>query len=310
MGGLPCDPNSSPAIGRCLRRPQAPKPWRPPWSKDLAPRSAFTLRSARRRRISRRSPPYCAAVQSQLGAQNCYPEKEGAFTGEISPVMLADVGCWWVILGHSERRHKLGETDAFINRKVHAALDAGLHVILCVGETLDERKADRTEAVLDAQLTGSLAGLDVAGMRRLVLAYEPVWAIGTGHNATPEQAQQAHAYIRGRIAECFGEETAAALPIQYGGSMKPENAASLLHQPDVDGGLIGGASLNAGQFLAIVRGSPRRAGRSPRCLLSPTECGIRAYAPRSPQKSPSLSGQAPIMTVSIRFAGARHGAGR
>jgi triosephosphate isomerase (TIM) len=189
----------------------------------------------------------------QLGAQNCYPEKEGAFTGEVSPVMLADVGCWWVILGHSERRHKLGETDAFINRKVHAALDAGLHVILCVGETLEERKADRTEAVLDAQLTGSLAGLDAAGMRRLVLAYEPVWAIGTGHNATPEQAQQAHAYIRGQIREHFGEETAAALPIQYGGSMKPENAASLLHQPDVDGGLIGGASLNAGQFLAIVR---------------------------------------------------------
>jgi triosephosphate isomerase len=204
--------------------------------------------------------PYLAEVAAvlrgsavELGAQNCYPEKEGAFTGEVSPVMLADVGCRWVILGHSERRHKLGETDAFINRKVHAALAAGLHVILCLGETLDERKADRTEAVLDSQLTGSLAGLDAAGLRRVVLAYEPVWAIGTGVNATPEQAQQAHAYIRGRIAERFGEEAAIALPIQYGGSMKPENAAALLHQPDVDGGLIGGASLNAGQFLAIVR---------------------------------------------------------
>jgi triosephosphate isomerase len=204
--------------------------------------------------------PYLAEVAAvlrgsavELGAQNCYPEKEGAFTGEVSPVMLADVGCRWVILGHSERRHKLGETDAFINRKVHAALAAGLHVILCLGETLDERKADRTEAVLDSQLTGSLAGLDAAALRRVVLAYEPVWAIGTGVNATPEQAQQAHAYIRGRIAERFGEEAAIALPIQYGGSMKPENAAALLHQPDVDGGLIGGASLNAGQFLAIVR---------------------------------------------------------
>src|SRR5258708_30964580 len=176
-----------------------------------------------------------------LGAQNCYPEKEGAFTGEVSPVMLADVGCKHVILGHSERRHKMGETDAFINRKVQAALAAGLHVILCLGETLDERKADRTEAVLDAQLTGSLAGLDVGGLKRVVLAYEPVWAIGTGVNASPEQAQQAHAYIRGRMAERFGEEAAAALPIQYGGSMKPENAAALLHQLDVDGGLIGRA---------------------------------------------------------------------
>ena len=188
-----------------------------------------------------------------LGAQNCYPEKEGAFTGEVSPVMLADVGCRYVILGHSERRHKLGETDAFINRKVQAALAAGLQVILCLGETLDERKADRTEAVLDTQLTGGLAGLDAADLKGVVLAYEPVWAIGTGVNATPEQAQQAHAYIRRRIGGRFGEEAAAALPIQYGGSMKPDNAAALLHQPDVDGGLIGGASLNAGQFLAIVR---------------------------------------------------------
>jgi triosephosphate isomerase (TIM) len=189
----------------------------------------------------------------ELGAQNCYPEKEGAFTGEVSPVMLADVGCKHVILGHSERRHKMGETDAFINRKVQAALAAGLHIILCLGETLDERKADRTEAVLDSQLTGSLAGLDAAGLKRLVLAYEPVWAIGTGVNASPEQAQQAHAYIRRRIADRFGAEAALALLIQYGGSMKPENAAALLHQPDVDGGLIGGASLHAAQFLAIVK---------------------------------------------------------
>jgi triosephosphate isomerase len=204
--------------------------------------------------------PYLASVAEALsgssvalGAQNCYPEKEGAFTGEVSPVMLVDVGCRYVILGHSERRHKLGESDAFINRKVQAALAAGLEVILCLGETLQERQANHTEAVLDSQLSGSLAGLDAAALRRVVLAYEPVWAIGTGQNATPEQAQQAHTFIRGRIRQRFGEESAAALLIQYGGSVKPDNAAALFRQPDVDGGLIGGASLNAEQFLAIVR---------------------------------------------------------
>jgi triosephosphate isomerase len=188
-----------------------------------------------------------------LGAQNCYHEEEGAFTGEISPAMLVDVGCRYVILGHSERRHKLGETDAFINRKVRAALACGLEVILCLGETLEERQTHRTESVLDSQLNGSLAGLDAAALRHVVLAYEPVWAIGTGQNATPEQAQQAHTFIRGRIRERFGEESAAALRIQYGGSVKPDCAASLFAQPDVDGGLIGGASLNAESFLAIVR---------------------------------------------------------
>ena len=188
-----------------------------------------------------------------LGAQNAFTEKEGAYTGEVSPVMLADVGCKYVILGHSERRHKLGETDAFINRKVHAALAAGLQAILCVGETLAERQGNRTEAVLDTQLDGSLAGLGAADLAKVVLAYEPVWAIGTGQNATPEQAQQAHAFIRARIVAKFGDAAAQALVIQYGGSVKPDNAASLMHQPDVDGGLIGGASLNADQFLAIVR---------------------------------------------------------
>jgi triosephosphate isomerase len=188
-----------------------------------------------------------------LGAQNCYTEPEGAFTGEVSPAMLVDVGCRYVILGHSERRHKLGEGDAFINRKVHAALAAGLEVILCLGETLEERQGDRTEAVLETQLATGLAGLGPAALRRVVLAYEPVWAIGTGQNATPEQAQHAHAFLRDRIRERFGEESAAALPIQYGGSVKPDNAAALFRQPDVDGGLIGGASLHADQFLAIVR---------------------------------------------------------
>ena len=207
--------------------------------------------------------PYLAAVAEavggspvELGAQNLYPEKEGAFTGEVSPAMLLDVGCRHVILGHSERRHVLGETDAFINRKVLAALAAGLRVILCVGETLAEREGDRTESVLDTQLTGGLAGLSAENLADVVIAYEPVWAIGTGKNATPEQAQQAHAFIRGRIGQRFGEERASALPIQYGGSVKPDNAASLLGQPDVDGALVGGASLKADQFLAIVGAAP------------------------------------------------------
>jgi triosephosphate isomerase len=190
-----------------------------------------------------------------LGAQNLYPEPEGAFTGEVSPAMLVDVGCKYVILGHSERRRKpeLAETNAFINRKVHAALAAGLDAILCLGETLEERRAGQMEAVLETQLAGSLAGLGPAHMARVVLAYEPVWAIGTGHSATPEQAQQVHAFLRRRIREMFGAETAAALTIQDGGSVKPDNAAALLRQPDVDGALVGGASLNADQLLAIVR---------------------------------------------------------
>jgi triosephosphate isomerase len=188
-----------------------------------------------------------------LGAQNLYPEKEGAFTGEVSPTMLLDVGCRYVIVGHSERRHKLGESNAFINRKVKAALAAGLEVILCVGETLEERQADRTEAVLERQLAEGLAEVKAESLSRLVVAYEPVWAIGTGQNATPDQAQQAHAFIRDQIRGMFGEESARTLPIQYGGSVKPDNAASLLRQTDVDGALVGGASLQAEQFLAIVR---------------------------------------------------------
>jgi triosephosphate isomerase len=188
-----------------------------------------------------------------LGAQDVYPEKEGAFTGEVSPTMLLDVGCRCVIVGHSERRHMLGETDGFINRKVKAALAAGLQVILCVGETLQERQANRTEALLKTQLDGSLAEVKAESLSRLVVAYEPVWAIGTGQNATPAQAQEAHAFIRREIATRFGEEAARALPIQYGGSVKADNAASLLRQPDVDGALVGGASLKAEQFLAIVR---------------------------------------------------------
>jgi triosephosphate isomerase len=188
-----------------------------------------------------------------LGAQNLYPEKEGAYTGEVSPAMLLDVGCRFVILGHSERRHVLGESDAFIQRKVLAALSAGLSAIFCVGETLQQRQSNQTEAVLQSQLENGLKGVPPDLLARLVIAYEPVWAIGTGQNATPQQAQEAHAFLRQRCAKMFGEERATSLPIQYGGSVKPDNAAGLLHQPDVDGALVGGASLNADSFLAIVR---------------------------------------------------------
>ena len=209
--------------------------------------------------------PYLALVGEilkgssvSLGAQNLYPEKEGAFTGEVSPTMLLDLGCKYVILGHSERRHILGESDTFINRKVRAAVDAGLDIILCVGETLDQREAHQTEAALDRQVSNGLAGLPADGFARLSIAYEPVWAIGnTGHHATPKQARKAHDIIRHRFCQLFGEIFAERLVIQYGGSVKPENAAALFRQPDVDGGLIGGDSLSADPFLAIVRAGIR-----------------------------------------------------
>ena len=180
--------------------------------------------------------PYLALVgeilkgsRVALGAQNLYPEKEGAFTGEVSPTMLLDLGCKYVILGHSERRHILGESDAFINQKVRVALAAGLDVILCVGETLDQRKADQTEAVLDRQLIQGLVDVSADTLTRLTIAYEPVWAIGSsGHEATPQQAQEAHALIRRRFGQIFDEKSAQTLAIQYGGSVKPENAAALL----------------------------------------------------------------------------------
>ncbi|MGH7488325.1 MAG: triose-phosphate isomerase [Candidatus Binatia bacterium] len=205
--------------------------------------------------------PYLALVgeilkgsRVALGAQNLFPEKDGAFTGEVSPTMLLDLGCKYVILGHSERRHTLGETDAFINQKVRVALAAGLDVIFCIGETLDQREADQTEAALDRQLIQGLADVSTDTLTRLSIAYEPVWAIGgLGHHATPQQAQEAHAVIRRRFGQMFGEKSAQTLVIQYGGSVKPENAAALLSRHGVDGALIGGASLNAEQFLAIVR---------------------------------------------------------
>ncbi|HSW46517.1 MAG TPA: triose-phosphate isomerase [Phycisphaerae bacterium] len=189
----------------------------------------------------------------EIGAQNCYFENSGAFTGEVSPAMLKDVGCDSVIIGHSERRHVLGETNAMLKKKVVAALKAGLKVIYCVGEKLDEREANRTEAVLHGQIHEVL-GPDVS-LENVTLAYEPVWAIGTGKTATPTQAQEAHAYIRKEIARLYGPAAAEALRIQYGGSVKASNSQELMAQADVDGALVGGASLKADEFLGIIKGA-------------------------------------------------------
>jgi triosephosphate isomerase len=193
-----------------------------------------------------------AAGPLQLGAQNLHWEHAGAFTGEISTAMLRDVGCDYVIIGHSERRTLFGETDREVNLKTRAALDAGLRPIVCVGETLEQREAERTEGVVREQVERSLAGLEER-LDRVVIAYEPVWAIGTGRTATPQQAQEVHALIRDLVRTQAGEPTAVGLRIQYGGSVKPDNAAELFRQPDIDGGLIGGASLDAASFETIVR---------------------------------------------------------
>jgi triosephosphate isomerase len=187
-----------------------------------------------------------------LGAQNCYHEAKGAFTGEISPQMLVDIGCKYVILGHSERRAIFKESNQDVNRKVLAALAAGLTPIMCVGETLAERQADRTAAVVREQMEGSLAGLSAEQMLKVVIAYEPVWAIGTGVVATPEQAEAVHADLRKLLETRYNSAVASSIRIQYGGSVNAENAATLLSQPNIDGALVGGASLKADSFLAIV----------------------------------------------------------
>lgn len=204
--------------------------------------------------------PYLEAVGAAiagsgvtLGAQNCYFEKPGAFTGEVAADMLLDMGCHWVILGHSERRHILGETDELICQKVGAAVQQGLSAILCVGELKSERLEGKTEAVLDAQMNGSLRGIDAAAMQRIVIAYEPVWAIGTGLTATTEQAELAHAHLRRWLTSRYNSEVAEAVRILYGGSVKAQNAAALMSQPNVDGALVGGASLKIDDFLPIVR---------------------------------------------------------
>lgn len=188
-----------------------------------------------------------------LGAQDCYPGEHGAFTGEVSPVMLKDVGCMSVLAGHSERRHVIGEDDETVNKKALAALGAGMQCILCVGETIEQRRAGKTDAVNERQVRTGLAGVTGEMVERLTIAYEPVWAIGTGETATPEDAQDAHEKIRRVIGDVLGNDAAASMRIQYGGSVKPDNAAELLACPDIDGGLIGGASLKVESFLAIVR---------------------------------------------------------
>ena len=188
-----------------------------------------------------------------LGAQDVYRQAEGAFTGEVSPGMLTDCQAQVALVGHSERRHVIGEDDGLISLKAKAALDAGLHVILCIGETLEQREAGETDAVNEGQLRAGLAPITAEEMNRVVIAYEPVWAIGTGKTASPEDAQAAHAKARAVLADLYGGDIAQATRIIYGGSMKPGNAGELMAQPDIDGGLIGGASLKAPDFCAIVK---------------------------------------------------------
>lgn len=188
-----------------------------------------------------------------LGAQNMHQENSGAFTGEVSADMLKSVGCEYVILGHSERRTIFKETDELINEKLKKAISSGLKPIFCVGETLNERENGTTEKVVETQIREGLSGLSEANLSDLIIAYEPVWAIGTGKTATPEQAQEVHKFIRKLLTDSFSAELAENTIIQYGGSVKPDNAAELFTQPDIDGGLIGGASLKADSFAAIIK---------------------------------------------------------
>ena len=203
--------------------------------------------------------PYLAAVVDALrgtpvsvGAQDLHWEKDGAVTGEVSAAMLCDLGCAYVIVGHSERRHGLGETDDMVRRKTAAALAAGIRPIVCVGELLDEREKGMTEQVVARHVSEALKGLTAHDVVRVTIAYEPVWAIGTGRTATPQQANDVHLFIRELVRKQFGCEAAESLRIQYGGSVKPDNAVDLMRQSDIDGALVGGASLKADSFKAIV----------------------------------------------------------
>jgi triosephosphate isomerase len=188
-----------------------------------------------------------------LGSQDIYFEQNGAFTGEISASMLKDIGCTYVLCGHSERRHVIGETDELVNKKIAAAITGGLLPIFCVGELIEQRKAEKTKEVITQQIEAGLAGLNAEKVSAVTIAYEPVWAIGTGLTATPEQAQEAHCLIRQLLAKMYSEQLAQEIRIQYGGSVKPGNAAELMAQKDVDGLLVGGASLKADDFLAIIQ---------------------------------------------------------
>jgi len=191
----------------------------------------------------------------KLAAQNMHFAPQGAYTGEISPLMLKELGCRYVILGHSERRGHFGEDDGLINRKLHAAFEYGLIPILCVGETLEERRRGETNSILERQLRAALEGVSQDRAGELVIAYEPVWAIGTGETASPEDAEAGARFLRSLVAKLYDEQTAQRIRVQYGGSVKPENIKALVSQPDVDGALVGGASLDPGQFARIVKGA-------------------------------------------------------
>ncbi|MEY3011867.1 MAG: hypothetical protein RIT45_602 [Pseudomonadota bacterium] len=239
------------------------------WKMHLDLEGALALASEVRNRLASHrgadvlifpSFPFLAPVAERLretriglGAQDLWVESKGAFTGAVSAEMLRSVGCEWVLVGHSERRHVFGDDDALVARKLSVALAAGLNPVLCIGERLEERQSGRTFEVLGRQLDTALAAHTAATLERLVLAYEPVWAIGTGQVAMPAQAQEAHAWIREHVAATHGAAFANALRIQYGGSVKGSNAAGLIGQPDIDGALVGGASLQADEFAAIVR---------------------------------------------------------
>ncbi|GAC1472207.1 MAG: triose-phosphate isomerase [Desulfuromonadaceae bacterium] len=188
----------------------------------------------------------------RLAAQDCYWEEEGAFTGEVAPRLLKDAGCSHVIIGHSERRQYFGETELTVNKKTKAVIAAGLNAIVCVGESLSERESEQTYSVIEAQIQGGLAGLTADAFTHVVIAYEPVWAIGTGKTASDAQAQEVHVYIRQLIARLFNQSVADAVRILYGGSVKPDNVKGLMSQPDIDGALVGGASLKAESFAAIA----------------------------------------------------------
>ncbi|MDZ4773482.1 MAG: triose-phosphate isomerase [Planctomycetota bacterium] len=238
------------------------------WKMNLERKSALGLVAQIRDAVGQRSdvdvavcPPFVyldevvralkgSAVQ--VGAQNCCDETSGAFTGEISAAMLVDIGCDLVILGHSERRQIYGESSELVNAKVHSALEAGLEVILCVGETRAEREEQRTEKIVGAQLVAGLKDVDGRSMQRLTIAYEPVWAIGTGLNATPEQAGAVHSYLRGILGGLYTDSIAESVRIQYGGSVKPSNVRALMAVPHIDGCLVGGASLAADTFLPLI----------------------------------------------------------
>lgn len=207
-------------------------------------------------------PPYTAlypvgqAIEGSaiaLGGQDCYLVEKGAYTGEISPYMLKDAGCTWTIVGHSERRRHFNETDEFLNSKLKFALSSGLKVIFCVGETLEERENGEMDEVLRRQVGKGLGGLGEADFERIVIAYEPVWAIGTGLTASPDQAEEAHGFVRALVREQFDESVSDGLRIQYGGSVKPENVDELMEKENVDGALVGGASLKPDSFAAIVK---------------------------------------------------------